>query len=178
MCSPEEDVKIFIPDEEDALDSAFSEGERSAAEYVAHRKNGNLEKTRELGELLAQTLVGDSQRLEAEPFYHQKLVLLSFLAEDELEAGLPDLLLQKSAVAAMNRRLEELSPEIHAIVVDSTAFTMYILNDRQGEGESEGQVLARLCDRDDDEALIRRGDALTEEYRLLFREIIESYVFK
>ena len=176
MCSPEEDVKIFVPDEEET--GVLSEGERSAAEYVAHRENGNLEKTRELGELLAQTLVGDSRRLREEPFFHQKLVLLSFLAGDELEAGLSDLILQKSAVAAMNRRLEEVSPEIHDIVVDSTAFTMYILNDRQGEGRTEGQVLAQLCDRDDDAALIRRGDELSGEYRQLFRDIIESYTFK
>ena len=40
-----------------------------------------------------------------------------------------------------------------------------------------GQVLAELCGREEDGALIEAGNALAAEYRALFREIIGSYTF-
>ena len=112
------------------------------------------------------------------PDYHQKLVLLSFLVSDELEAGLTDGILLKSAAAAFRNRVEELSPEIFAIITDSTAFTLYILHDRKSGDEECGRVLAELCERDGDEDLIREGNALAKEYRALFSGIIQSYTFQ
>lgn len=175
MAFTDEDIKIY--DGEEPVPDGMS-AEDSAALYVSHRDNGNLEKTRQLGELLAQTLVGDAGRLSGDPYGHQKLVLLSFLITDELEAELADGILRQSAAAAFRRRVEELDPAIHAIITDSTAFTLYILHDRRVGNEECGQVLADLCDRDGDEALIREGNALAEEYRGLFAGIIQSYSFK
>lgn len=175
MAYTDEDIKIYAGEPEPP---ERTPGEESAARYVAHRENGNLEKTRQLGELLAQTLVGDSARLSQDPYGHQKLVLLSFLVSDELEAAFSDEMLLKSAAAAFRKRVEELSPEIFAIITDSTAFTLYILRDRQVGNDQCGKVLAELCDRDDDEVLIREGNALAEEYRALFSGIIQSYEFK
>ena len=139
---------------------------------------GNLEKNRQMGELLAQTLVGDSSRLAGDPCYRQKLVLLSFLVSDELEAGLTDGILLKSAAAAFRNKVEELDPEIFAVITDSTAFTLYILHDRKVGDDQCGKVLAELCERDGDENLIREGNTLAEEYRALFSGIIQSYTFK
>lgn len=175
MAFTDEDIKIY-DGEAPGLDGLGEE--ESAALYVAHRDNGNLEKTRQLGELLAQTLVGDAARLEGDPYGHQKLVLLSFLISDELEAGLVDGMLRQSVAAAFRRRVEELDPAIFAIITDSTAFTLYILHDRRVGNEECGQVLAELCDRDGDEVLIREGNALAVEYRGLFSGIIQSYTFK
>lgn len=175
MFHTDEDMKIYEGEPGPAKAAPWEE---SAQQYVAHRKNGNLEKTRQLGELLAQTLVGDSQRLAGDPYYRQKLVLLSFLVSDELEAGLTDGILLKSAAAAFRKRVEELDPEICALITDSTAFTLYILHDRRAGNDQCGQVLAELCERDDDEALIQEGNALAEEYRGLFSGIIQSYTFK
>ena len=175
MFQTDDDMKIY---EGEPAPPERTPGEESARQYVAHRENGNLEKTRQLGELLAQTLVGDSGRLSGGPDYHQKLVLLSFLVSDELEAGLTDGILLKSAAAAFRNRVEELSPEIFAIITDSTAFTLYILHDRKSGDEECGRVLAELCERDGDEDLIREGNALTKEYRALFSGIIQSYTFQ
>ena len=176
MAFADEDIKIY--EGEPAGPEFLGEEEQSAARYVSHRDNGNLEKTRQLGELLAQTLVGDAKRLEGDAFCRQKLVLLSFLVTDELGAKLTDGILRQSAAAAFRNKVEELSPEIFAIITDSTAFTLYILNDRQTGDDQCGQVLAELCDRDGDEALIRDGNALAAEYRKLFSGIILSYTFK
>ncbi len=175
MAFTDEDIKIY--DGEEPVPTGLG-AEDSAARYVAHRDNGNLEKTRQLGELLAQTLVGDAGRLAEDPYGQQKLVLLSFLISDELEAALTDAMLRQSAAAAFRRRVEELDPAIHGIITDSAAFTLYILHDRQVGNEECGQVLANLCDRDSDEGLIREGNALAEEYRGLFSGIIQSYTFK
>ncbi len=175
MAFTDEDIKIY--DGEEPVPTGLG-AEDSAARYVAHRDNGNLEKTRQLGELLAQTLVGDAGRLAEDPYGQQKLVLLSFLISDELEAALTDAMLRQSAAAAFRRRVEELDPAIHGIITDSAAFTLYILHDRRVGNEECGQVLANLCDRDSDEGLIREGNALAEEYRGLFSGIIQSYIFK
>ena len=175
MAFTDEDIKIY--DGEEPVPTGLG-AEDSAARYVAHSDNGNLEKTRQLGELLAQTLVGDAGRLAEDPYGQQKLVLLSFLISDELEAALTDAMLRQSAAAAFRRRVEELDPAIHGIITDSAAFTLYILHDRRVGNEECGQVLANLCDRDSDETLIREGNALAEEYRGLFSGIIQSYTFK
>ena len=175
MAFTDEDIKIY--DGEEPVPTGLG-AEDSAARYVAHRDNGNLEKTRQLGELLAQTLVGDAGRLAEDPYGQQKLVLLSFLISDELEAALTDAMLRQSAAAAFRRRVEELDPAIYGIITDSAAFTLYILHDRRVGNEECGQVLANLCDRDSDETLIREGNALAEEYRGLFSGIIQSYTFK
>ena len=176
MAFADEDIKIYQgePDE----DAAPGEGEQSAARYVEHRDNGNLEKTRELGELLAQTLVGDACRLEGDPYRRQKLVLLSFLVTDELEAGVPDDMLRRSAAAAYRNRVEKLDPELFAVITDSASMSLYILDDRQTGSEGCGEVLAELCDRDGDRELIDGGNALAAEYRKLFSGIIGSYTFK
>ncbi len=174
MAFTDEDIKIY--DGEEPVPTGL--GAEDSARYVAHRDNGNLEKTRQLGELLAQTLVGDAGRLAEDPYGQQKLVLLSFLISDELEAALTDAMLRQSAAAAFRRRVEELDPAIHGIITDSAAFTLYILHDRRVGNEECGQVLANLCDRDSDETLIREGNALAEEYRGLFSGIIQSYTFK
>ena len=106
MAFIDDDMKIY--GDGDSEPAPVSPGEASAALYVAHRENGNLEKTRQLGELLAQTLVGDVARLGEDEFRRQKLVLLSFLVSDELDAAFSDGILLKSAAAAFRRRVEEL----------------------------------------------------------------------
>ena len=129
MAFIDDDMKIY--GDGDSEPAPVSPGEVSAALYVAHRENGNLEKTRQLGELLAQTLVGDVARLGEDEFRRQKLVLLSFLVSDELDAAFSDGILLKSAAAAFRRRVEELDPEVFAIITDSAAFSLYLLHDRR-----------------------------------------------
>ena len=174
MSFADEDIKIYG----EGMPSPGEPGDEEAAvRYVAHRKNGNMEKTRQLGELLAQTLVGDASRLAEDCYKPQKLVLLSFLVSDELSAALSDGMLRQSAAAAFRRRVEELDPEIFAIITDSTAFTLYILHDRRVGDDECGRVLAELCDQDNDQELIQAGNALAAEYRILFRGIITSYTY-
>ncbi len=174
MFSADEDIKIYLGDDESA--APVSEGERSAEEFMQHKKNGNLDKTKQLGELLASTLLGDAPRFRDEPYGSQKLVLISFLALDALEE-IPNQMLQKSAQAVFRSTVERRNPEIHRVIVDSTAYTMYILNDREHPEEGWGRTLAELCQADDDQELIASGNQLSAEYRKLFRDMIRSYHF-
>lgn len=174
MFSADEDIKIYLGDEEEV--SPVSEGERSAAEFLQHKRNGNLDKTKQLGELLASTLLGDAPRFCGEPYGKQKLVLISFLALDALE-NIPNQMLQKSAQAVFRSTVERRSPEIHKIIVDSTAYTMYILNEREHPEDGWGRTLAELCEADNDQQLIDSGNRLTAEYKKLFRDMVHSYHF-
>ncbi len=177
MAFADDDVKIYNGDEE-ASPKQVSEGEKAAAEFLYHKDNGNLEKTRQLGELLARTLVDDVVRLKDDECKNQKLVLISYLAVDELEAEVSNLILQKSILSFFNHTIELLNPGLFAIVSDSAAYTLYILNDRQGEHKSCGQILAELCGKDEDAQFVTGGNALEKEYRQLFKDIIRSYHFK
>lgn len=177
MNHADQDIKIYMGANE-AEATIQSSGEQAAKEFVAHRENGNLAKTRELGELLAETLVGDASRLSQESHGHQKLVLVAYLLQDEAEDKLPNVILQKSVLSAMHRRLEVANPQLLEVITDSTAFTLYILGDRQRQGKSTGEILAQLCNQDRNQALIARGDQLEREYRSLFGGIITSYHFK
>ena len=172
----DDDVKIYTGDA--PAPAAQSEGEKSAAEFIYHKDSGNFDKTRQLGELLARTLIDDSARLRDDKYYDAKMVLLSYLAVDELEAKVPNLMLQKSILGVFNKVLESVSPEIFRIVSDSAAYTLYILNDRQGEKQTIGEVLAELCDREGDREFIDQGNRLAEEYRAFFADLIQSYTFK
>ena len=119
MSFADEDIKIYG----EGMPSPGEPGDEEAAvRYVAHRKNGNMEKTRQLGELLAQTLVGDASRLAEDCYKPQKLVLLSFLVSDELSAALSDGMLRQSAAAAFRRRVEELDPEKNRVRVTVSMF--------------------------------------------------------
>ncbi len=174
MSFADEDIKIYG---EGMLSPGEPGDEEAAVRYVAHRKNGNMEKTRQLGELLAQTLVGDASRLAEDCYKPQKLVLLSFLVSDELSAALSDGMLRQSAAAAFRRRVEELDPEIFAIITDSTAFTLYI---RQGCRVGAcvcWLVRSVVCYLDSELERLLAGNALAAEYRILFRGIITSYTF-
>lgn len=50
MFYTDDDMKIY---EGEPAPPEKTPGEESAQQYVAHRENGNLEKTRQMGELLA-----------------------------------------------------------------------------------------------------------------------------
>jgi len=176
MCSPQEEIKIYSGSEKTA--AGPSEGEKSAKQFIANRDNGNFDKARQLGELLARTMMGDFDRLENQDFCREKLVLLSYIAVSELRKRIPVVMLQKSAEGAFNNTIETLNPEVFSEITDSAAFSFYFLNERQGMERSDGAVFAQLCSRQDDEALCEQGDSLAEEYRALFARIIGSYRFK
>lgn len=172
----DEDVKIYRGDEDDQ-EPVLGEGERSAALFLRHKENGNLAKCRELGTLLGKTFAGDAQRFSGDPYARQKLVLLSFVVSDELAGIIFDQMLQKSALSVFGQTVERCDPALAASIGDSTAFTLYILDDRQGGDDRLGRTFAELCGKEGDHELTEIGNTLAADYRRLCADIISSYNF-
>ncbi|MEG1943320.1 MAG: hypothetical protein RR049_05835 [Angelakisella sp.] len=171
----DEDVKIYSSEESPKGEQ--SDGEQSAATFLRHKENGNLAKCKELGLLLAKTFEGDAKRIESDPYVSQKLSLISYIVSDELAGEIPDVLLQKSALSVFQKAVEAMNPHIFSAISDSTAYTLYILDDRQGDAESMGKTFAELCGDENNRQLIDSANLLASEYRSLFHSIIASYSF-
>lgn len=154
-----------------------SDGEQSAAAFLQHKENGNLRKCKELGLLLAKTFEGDAKRLEGDPHIGQRLSLISYIVSDELAGEIPDVMLQKSALSVFQKTVEAMNPTLFSAISDSTAYTLYILDDRQGDVDSMGKTFAELCGDDNNPQLIDSANLLAAEYRSLFHSIIASYSF-
>lgn len=169
----DEDVKIY----HEESNFLGNDGEKAAAEFIYHRDNGDFDKTRQVGELLAQTLVDAAGKLEGQDAFGAKTVLVSYLAVVQVESDISNQILQKSVLGEFSRTLEGLSSDIFCLISDSAAFTLYILNERQGEKKTLGQVMAELIGREDDQKLIQEGDRLVEEYRGVFSGILRKYTF-
>lgn len=173
MSMTDEDIKIYDAQDDGELPE---EGEAAAAEFLFHKEQGNFVKTRELGEELAQTLLDAAPEMAGQRYRAQKLTLLSFLALDCLADTMDCHMLQRSADTAFRRAIEARDPELFGTITDSTAYTYFMLNDRQGGERTDGQVLADLCG-EDNIALVVEGDRLAAAYRRVFTEIIKSADF-
>lgn len=171
----DEDVKIYR--NEEPPQEIQSDGELSAAAFLHHKKNGNLNKCKELGQLLAKTFEDDAKRLEKDPHASQKLSLISYIVSDELASEIPDVMLQKSALSVFQNTIEAMNPALFSAISDSTAYTLYILDDRQGDEGSMGHTFAELCGDENNQQLIESANMLAAEYRRLFHSIITSYSF-
>lgn len=168
----DEDVKIYHADEPD--NEPCGEGERSAADFLRHKENGNLAKCRELGKLLGKTFTNDIKRFEGDPYLKQKLVLISFVLSGELAGIIFDQLLQKSALSVFHQTVEDTDKALFASISDSTAYTLYMLDDHEGD---LGETFVELCGKESDSELAACANRLAAEYRRLYANIISSYSF-
>ncbi|MEG1686821.1 MAG: hypothetical protein RR022_02365 [Angelakisella sp.] len=173
----EEDVRIYQNDEDDS-DDQLGEGERSAASFLRHKENGNLAKCRELGQLLASTFADEAHHLAGEPFAGHKQVLMSFLISDELAGIIFDQLLQKSALSVFQQTVEQLDRSLFTRISDSAAYTLYILDDRNGDEHSLAATFAELCGQEGNAAVLADAVELIQSYRKLCADIISSYNFE
>lgn len=171
----DEDVKIYKNDADPFPEQG--EGERAAALFLRHKQSGNLSKCRELGQLLGTTFVDDAHRLAALPHAQQRQVLLSFVLSDELAGIIFEQVLQKSALGEFHKTVERLDHQLFAVITDSTAYTLYILDDRQGCEPCLGDTFAELCGQSGDAALVAEANTMAQSYRKLYGDIISSYSF-
>ena len=171
----DEDVKIYKADE--ALTPTLGEGERAAALFLRHKQSGNLAKCRELGQLLGTTFVDDARHLAALPHPQQRQVLLSFILSDELAGIIFDQVLQKSALGEFHKTVERLDQTLFATITDSAAYTLYILDDRQGCELCLGNTFAELCGQEGNQTLADEANTMARSYRKLYGDIISSYSF-
>lgn len=167
----EETVKIYEPGGEPDL---LLEGERAAEEYRRERRNGNLEKAHRLGRSLAERFLATAVEGDFAP---EKRVLLSYLAGNLIEEEIGNPLLQTSVWANFTETVRERAPGLAAALHDPRGITYYSLNDVRRASRSEGEILAELCHRGRDAALVEEGNTLAENFADAVRADIRAAAF-
>ena len=166
-----EDIKIY---RQNTKEPPLSEGEKAAREYRRQQENGNLERAHRLGETLCGIFLAMPVKGE---YAAQQWVLLSFLAENELEQQVENTLLSQSAQSRFAERLEQQSPDLARTVHDARAFTLYTLNETRRSPRSEGEIFAKLCGQPENEEVIALGERLAEDFTGRITEAVAAAGF-
>jgi len=156
------DIKIFgAPDHHEDLESV-------AAQTEALRNSGELDRAKRLGRELAGLSadnpellsLADSFGFALTPAREQQLqVLMVFSGQHALRELLVPKLLAEAAITAMNNFLINRSRAFWDTISDSSAFTQYLLAERENRCEATaiGEVFARVCGQEDNADLHRMG---------------------
>ncbi len=164
------DVKIYYSKSE--LNKAGNDFTVAFNAVIAHRTNGNIDKARRLGEILATiapTGNGDgiiidlkdhlAQRYFAPDILYQIKVLLVFACETLLQIELPVSVVSTTAISSMYEKIKVISPGFYDNISNGAAFTFYYLA-IQKEGnlsDNIGEAFAMLCSVKNKEGFISAG---------------------
>ena len=154
------DIKIFSG-------STFSKKapmeDEEAAEFMRERDNGNIEKAKELGRILAEKVATLSGGGDPALFVEQKKVLYGYACKKVIEANCSSSLLARSAIGAFLKAVQAVSQSDFDTIQDSVAFTKYMLAEKDDE-TGVGAVFAKLCGDKANASLICEGDKLYSVY--------------
>ena len=165
------DIKI-APDRPSQV---FDLSEGAANAFVREKNNGNMEKARQLGELLAGELTAGTGGI---PYFgvgafddpqslSQRRLLYAYVVSRVIEDTAPNSIVAQSALSAFYDRIQREAPEYYEAVTDSAALSLYILAGRSNPEDyaALGRVFARLCGREEgDEVFVRYGAELAIFY--------------
>ena len=154
----ENDVRIYVSKKE--MNKNASEFSGNFDAVMSQRANGNIDKARELGEILATIApTGDgegifvnlkdhlSPKFFVQDILYQIRVLLVFACETLLQMELPTELLSTTAIASMYDAMEKDMPGFYNNIANGAAFTFYYLAiQKDGDiSENIGEAFAMLC---------------------------------
>ena len=181
------DVKIYHSKSE--LNKAGNDFTVAFDAVIAHRTNGNIDKARRLGEILATiapTGGGDgiivdlkdhlAPRYFAPDILYQIKVLLVFACETLLQIELPVSVVSTTAISSMYEKIKVISPGFYDNISNGAAFTFYYLA-IQKEGnlsDNIGEAFAMLCSVKNKEGFISAGKTVWN----LAVDIIEKEIEK
>lgn len=181
------DVKIYHSKSE--LNKAGNDFTVAFDAVIAHRTNGNIDKARKLGEILATiapTGNGDgiivdlkdhlAPRYFAPDILYQIKVLLVFACETLLQIELPVSVVSTTAISSMYEKIKVISPGFYDNISNGAAFTFYYLA-IQKEGnlsDNIGEAFAMLCSVKNKEGFISAGKTVWN----LAVDIIEKEIEK
>lgn len=166
----ENDVKIYKSKSE--LNKSGSDLSSAFDDVLVHRTNGNLDRARALGEILATitpTGSGDgiivdlkdhlSQKYFAPDILYQIKVLLVFACETLLQIEIPVSVVSTTAITAMYNKIKDLSPGFYDNIANGAAFTFYYLAIQKGGDLSQnvGEAFAMLCGVKNREGFVNAG---------------------
>ena len=154
----ENDVRIYVSKKEMNKNAAEFAGNFDAV--MRQRANGNIDKARRLGEVLATIAPTDdgdgifvnlrdhlSPKFFVQDILYQIRVLLVFACETLLQMELPTELLSTTAIASMYNAMEKDMPGFYSNIANGAAFTFYYLAlQKDGDiSENMGDAFAMLC---------------------------------
>lgn len=154
----ENDVRIYVSKKEMNKSAAEFAGNFDAV--MRQRANGNIDKARRLGEVLATIAPTDdgdgifvnlrdhlSPKFFVQDILYQIRVLLVFACETLLQMELPTELLSTTAITSMYNAMEKDMPGFYSNIANGAAFTFYYLALQKGGDISEnmGDAFAMLC---------------------------------
>lgn len=154
----ENDVRIYVSKKDMNKSAAEFAGNFDAV--MRQRANGNIDKARRLGEVLATVAPTDdgdgifvnlrdhlSPKFFVQDILYQIRVLLVFACETLLQMELPTELLSTTAIASMYNAMEKHMPGFYSNIANGAAFTFYYLALQKGGDISEnmGEAFAMLC---------------------------------
>jgi len=165
------DIKIAGVVNEKALD----DGELAAMEFNEQKQNGNIEKAYTLGKRLSELLFTTDDILAAhcckkyaanEIVKSNAQVLFAFIVDKVLEHGCPNSVTAQTALNYFHEQVREKSPESYQTIVESGAFSLYLLCSRDEKMSQSciGNAFADGCDMEQDAAVVRLGDDLYNTY--------------
>ena len=163
----DQDIKIAGDSFESAADDD-SEGDQTARELQREKDNGNLNRARRLGAIMADdvsAIEGDSPSGDS-VLMTQRRILLAFAVAVGLESFLSSSLLSETAQSVFYDTLRETAPAFYEDLQESNAFSFYYLCVRDG-GQVEnkvGKTFASLCGMTDNETYARMGEELYRRF--------------
>ncbi|MCL2089365.1 MAG: hypothetical protein FWH14_07775 [Oscillospiraceae bacterium] len=142
-----------------------------AALFEAEKNNGNLEKARQLGAILAAEVDSNDGEFvfgldnrENHDIILQRRLLLAFTITKALEMFAPNAITAKTASGFFLDTVKVTSPHIYADIRENPAFSYYLLALRESKSKSGnsavGKTFSKLCGREEDEIYKELGEAL------------------
>ncbi len=169
MEEPKEQIKIFHTDE--TSESQEQEDFHSLVlDLVRQKDNGNLEKARQLGAILAaevesddgEFVFGDASAEENHDLVLQRRLLLAFVIDHGLNVFCPNSIITEIASSSFYETIQEDAPGIYEDIRENGAFSYYLLCVRNGDriDEEIGATFADLIGHKGDHVYQELGTAL------------------
>ena len=177
------DMKIVPPS--GITPSLEDAGEKAAQEFVAQKKNGNIDKAYSLGKRIAGVFFEENGPVltfceaSLQPFIRlQRKILFAFAADAVLNAELPSVLAE-TASQVFSAQVQQFEPLLYEKINDPKTLSYYLLCSKNGRERFEniGKAFALLCGEEENERLCRLGDCLYREYQLLCERMIKEAQF-
>lgn len=164
------DVKIYHSKSE--LNKSGNDFNVAFNAVIAHRTNGNIDKARKLGEILATITPSGSgdgiivdlkdhlaPRYFAPDILYQIKVLLVFACETLLQIEIPVSVVSTTAITSMYESIRLNSQGFYDNISNGAAFTFYYLAiQKQGElSDNIGEAFAMLCSVKNKEGFVKAG---------------------
>ena len=166
----ENDVRIYVSKKE--MNKNASEFAGTFDAVMNQRANGNIDKARKLGEVLATVAPTDSgdgifvnlrdhlsPKFFVQDILYQIRVLLVFACETILQMELSSELLSTTAIASMYNAMEKDMPGFYSNIANGAAFTFYYLALQKGGDISDniGEAFAMLCSVKNKDSFVLAG---------------------